>query len=68
MLSLTTLSFVLQIFLGNLVANVAVKHRLIRPITARYVRFEAKEFLVRICMRIELYGEKVDDLNVGKTF
>ena len=49
-------------------ANVAVKHRLIRPITARYVRFEAKEFLVRICMRIELYGKKVDDLNVGKTF
>ncbi|RMX54353.1 hypothetical protein pdam_00018400 [Pocillopora damicornis] len=52
------------IFLGNLVANVAVKHRLIRPITARYVRFEAKEFLVRICMRIELYGKKVDDLKV----
>ena len=45
-----------------------VKHKLLRPITARFVRFLAKTFVGRICLRVELYGRRVNGENATGKF
>ncbi|XP_032240806.2 uncharacterized protein LOC116619775 [Nematostella vectensis] len=45
-----------KIFLGNFVENLSTKHKLLKPLTAKYVRFEPRTCSQRACMRVELYG------------
>lgn len=55
------LPIISQTFLGNIVETQVVKHKLLRPITARYVRFLAKTYVNRICLRVELYGRRINE-------
>ena len=54
--SLNGCYLVLQLFLGSTLRNLAVRHKLLIPVFARFVRFRPKTCINMACMRVELYS------------
>ncbi|XP_048587195.1 uncharacterized protein LOC5504222 [Nematostella vectensis] len=59
---------VTKVFLGNFVENMSTKHQLLKPLTARYVRFEPRTCSQNACMRIELYGYAIGETEIPNVY
>ncbi|XP_027060226.1 epithelial discoidin domain-containing receptor 1-like [Pocillopora damicornis] len=44
-----------KLFLGSTLRNLAIRHKLLIPVNARFVRFRPKTCINQACMRAELY-------------
>ncbi|KAJ7387006.1 hypothetical protein OS493_003969 [Desmophyllum pertusum] len=51
-----------KLFLGSTLRNLAVRHKLLVPVHARFVRFRPKTCINMACMRVELFSYPDSDL------
>ncbi|XP_022808682.1 discoidin domain-containing receptor 2-like isoform X1 [Stylophora pistillata] len=45
-----------KLFLGSTLRNLAIRHKLLIPVNARFVRFRPKTCINKACIRVELYS------------